>query len=57
MFKNHTLCLNTKTFFPFLATILRYAPEFIDDKEVTDDMYDCLERMEDDLEVKGKIDY
>lgn len=40
----------------FLNPIFRYVPGFIIDKEVTDGMYACLNRMVVDLEKRGQID-
>jgi hypothetical protein len=40
-----------------LDPIIRYVPEYSDDNEVTDDMYDCLLRMVEDPRKRAKIDY
>ncbi|GAU29429.1 hypothetical protein TSUD_149990 [Trifolium subterraneum] len=41
----------------YLNPEIRYSPGFIDDGEVTDDMYDCLLRLVEDPEKRGIIDY
>jgi hypothetical protein len=40
-----------------LNPLLRYAPGYVDDEEVTDGMYECLLRLVEDPEKRAKIDY